>query len=338
MLLRAIQLLLIVCTALLIEQPSGAVHAPLSGDGHKTARNKSIVVYHLKKGEGLATVSRRFGVPLGTLIRINRSRLPRKSDPNFVFTGMSVLVPVKAPAEHKASPGVSTQAEPEAKSPSTVPTKHNAKQGKPQPAKPAVKPEGESKPIPAGSPDLAKAAVEKPSPSQPETSTTGSRPAMPPAAPAHGPVAQKNPSSIPLIASIPGGWETVVWIALLVSVLLLGASLWLARRSAQFLANGAARETNGLQLVASRELGKNSRVFWLRAGEKDLFVSTGADTQILAVDEQSDPEPAAVAETTPKAPPTRRPRKNGLAKKPSQTQTELPNSSTGQETGNPTGD
>ncbi len=92
--------------------------------------------------------------------------------------------------------------------------------------------------------------------------------------------------------AIHGPWVYVVLGSL--TVLLL-AGVWMLvwfRRALREISDGAAAarvgvwDSGDLMLVPARSLGRNSRLFWFKAGQRDVFVSTGAETRILLPEEE----------------------------------------------------
>lgn len=284
---------------------------------------QQVIIYRLKKGEGLSDVSRKFGVPLGTLIRMNRSRLPRPGDPSYVFTGMAVRVPVAAskaaPSAEKpvvspkpapgpvAKPGakpaaapvvVPEPATPAASLPSKPEQKQPATATAPQPAAPekAAPEKAATPPVASGKAPVGPAVQEE----EAETSAPAATAPAPPA-----------PSGVPI--STPEPWyRTAIAIVGAAAFALVLIVWYYLHQVVKHLKAVRGAEPGPLALVAQRELSKNASLFWVRAGEKDLFISTGPDTQILTSDPTPvpPPEPAAAAATpASRTSSPRRPRK-----------------------------
>jgi len=262
--------------------------------GAPAAQRQSYTVYYLKRGEGLADVAKKYGVPLGEVIRLNRSRLPDPKNPDRVFAGMAVRVPV--PPAKAVEPEAPAEKAVQAPPPAAVEPSGPAPGRAPAPA--------EQTPSPAPAP--AKTAPAAPSPDTPAA------PEKPPAAPVRtapapderlfpedktletiSPEARRLAEAEGLTGpAIHGPWVYVVLGSL--AVLLL-AGVWMLvwfRRALREISGGAAaarggvRDTGDLMLVAARSLGRNSRLFWFKAGQRDVFVSTGAETRILLPEEE----------------------------------------------------
>ncbi len=275
--------------------------------GASSAEKPSYTIYHLKRGEGLSDVAKKYGVPLGEIIRLNRSRLPDPSNPDRVFAGMAVRVPVREEKAKEPAEKVKTPSEAPA---TTTP----APPGAPATTRPA--PPAETPPSAGLPPSPA------PSPAPP---AAPEKPAAPPPAPEPVPEERIFPETKTLEtispearrlaeaaareqAGIRGVWVYVVLAAL---VVLLGSGLWMLvvfRRALRDISGGASalrgagRDGGALTLVATRDLGHNSRLFWFKAGERDVFVSTGAGTQVLLPDgehRQQEEAGAAAEEARP---------------------------------------
>lgn len=282
---------------------------PLSSLSAQT--ETKVVEYRLKRGEGLSDVARKHGVSYEEILRLNRTRLPYPNDPNTVFTGMAIRVPVKVPVEAKPAP------------------------------KPAPKPA--TKPATGAAGTQGSGAVSQPDNAQkaPEAPAVTAQAPKPDAAPAPAPNAEAPagedkgndgifPSDKTLenisdqarqaagsgdesaeAAGVTTGWYVVAALVLIACIGAL-AAVYFAWRALRFLSETSRSHGGELQLVGLRELGKNSQVYWLKAGNKDLFVSTG-DAHILsplpsveASDEDDDESGAPVAAASS----SRRPRKN----------------------------
>lgn len=272
--------------------------------GVPAAEQQAYTVYYLKRGEGLADVAKKYGVPLGEIIRLNRSRLPDPKNPDRVFAGMAVRVPV--PKEKAGQPAVPAKTAAPAPSPAAPAAPRTVA----PPAKEAPSPVREA-PTPPAAPE--KAIPSPPVPEKPAVPDAAEKPVAAPAAPEPAPDERIFPEDKTLETispearrlaeaaaktgpSLQGPWVYVVLAALALLVL---AGLWMLisfRRALREISGGAAavrggaRDTGELMLVAARNLGRNSRLFWFKAGERDVFVSTGAETQILLPGEERRPE------------------------------------------------
>ncbi|BCW99786.1 MAG: hypothetical protein KatS3mg024_2613 [Armatimonadota bacterium] len=273
---------------------------PSAPSGSPDAKLQSYTVYYLKRGEGLADVAKKYGVPLGEIIRLNRSRLPDPKNPDRVFVGMAVRVPVpkekigKPAAPDKTVPPLPSPAAPAAPRTAAPPAKEA-----PSPAKEAPSP-----------PAAREKATPSPSvPEKPAVPDAAEKPVAEPAAPEPVPDERIFPEDKTLEnispearrlaeaaaktgPSLQGPWVYVLLGALALLVL---AGLWMLisfRRALREISGGAAavrggaRDTGELMLVAARNLGRNSRLFWFKAGDRDVFVSTGAETRILLPEEE----------------------------------------------------
>ncbi len=246
---------------LLAPQPRSAVSAEGS---------TKVIIYRLKKGEGLSDVARKYGVPLNTIIKMNRARLARPNDPNYVFPGMNVKVPVRV------KPAAATPAPPVAK---------------PPPAKEAVPPP--TAPVQPETPPAATPAAATPAPATREVPSPAA-----PAAPECADALPWNHAALWTIAAAALALVLIVWYYL--------------RRLANSLKALRAGDHGPLTLVAQRELSKDSSIYWIRVGEKDLFITTGEQSRIS----ESETDPAATAPepangtAKPRTPAGRRPRKN----------------------------
>lgn len=310
-------------------------------------------IYHLRRGEGLADVSKKYHVPLGVLIRLNRSRLPDSKNPDRVFTGMPVIVPVSASASKQAaaavkkpSPGKLFILKPVAK-PAPAPKPLPAKTAATPAAKPAAKPAapapakvpaapakalvkapaaGAQQPVqPAPVPSVKPGAPAKPAGAKPVAATKPSPALLPPAVPAKPPVPAPEAPASPC-----GGFfaanAPVAYMALALALVLLVVLIVAIVKVWKYLATGETRDTQGpLTLVATRSLDRNGRLYWFRAAGKDLFVTSGGDARILTPEQEqklivtappSSPTEAVAAapEPHPKAPASRRPRKTAAVK------------------------
>lgn len=270
---------------LLAPQPRPAVSAQGS---------TKVIIYRLKKGEGFSDVARKYGVPLSTIIKMNRARLARPNDPSYVFPGMNVKVPVRVkPAAAAAAPKKPAPAPP---APPAPPAQPVAKQ---PPAKAAVPPAA----APA-QPETPPAAKPAPAP----------REAPVPAAPAP-PAAVREQQPAPAAPADALPWSRAALWTIAAAALALVLVMWYyLRRLANDLKALRAGDHSPLTLVAQRELSKDSSIYWIRVGEKDLFITTGEQSRISETDPAASPATAApepangAAEPGPSA--GRRPRKN----------------------------
>lgn len=238
--------------------------------------------YTVQKGEGLADVARKHGVSLSVILKLNRSRLPDRDNPDVIYPGMNVLVPAPEP---KPSPVPATQPDPQQKKPSGTTGKGLETQSpiQDEDTAPKIKNDIEA-PTDAVTPPAVSPTTEKESDSKDDS------------------------------------LQWIVWLLGIIAVAVIAIGIILYRRGHAIVA-GPDSDNGPLRLIASKDLGKNAKVFWFRAGEKDLFISTGADAQILAIETapqtQQNTQPAAPSlPATQKTPPSRRPRKNSAPQTP----------------------
>lgn len=297
----------------------------LGGYMADAAEKEQYEIYVLKAGEGLSTVAEKYDVPLQRIIELNRDRLPDRNNPNRVFRGMQVRVPVKQqkPAAQKPAPEVK-QPEPAAPAaPSgnsaaanrfTLPSQSGAvPEGITPPASPVDAPVAEPQKEPEPKTDAPSPIAQAPkeAPKMPEKAMARDK---------HeevGQIAEKDNGGMAawygsLTPSDPMFWLLAIIVALLVIIVISVIVLLFRTYTGRTVID--VRDTGKLRLVAARELGKNARLFWFKAGEQDVFVSTGSDAQIVTADiagvkeEMEKPErpaPAPRSSTT-----TRRTRKS----------------------------
>lgn len=309
---RAICACVLACASLAFA-PLALAQSSGTGALSSSKAQTTYATYHLKRGEGLADVARKHGVSLGEILRLNRSRLPDRNNPDRVFTGMAVLVPVRRPAATPLQQAKPAQApvQPKPAVPASVaPKTPDAATVRQPPAagKPAV---SGTAPAPAA----PKPPEAKPSSAAPvaEKAEEEPKPVARPARPVPDVKPQRRARNAPVVPSAPSAWTYVIAGALILLCLLGLIAVWKLLRLSAALGGGAVeqpKDTGGLLLVSSRDLGRNARLFWFRAGDKDLFVSTGAETKILSPDSpQAQEVQRPAGEMSPRQTSGRRPRK-----------------------------
>ena len=259
------------------------------------------ITYRLKKGEGFADVSRKYGVPLQTLIKANRHRLPHPGDPNYVFAGMAVSVPGRwAPVTTGPKPVLKPAAPTTGHQPVVSPVNNTGR-----------------KTVPFKSPGttqttmgVGNAADDTTEPTDNVFKADKTISNLSPEARAELDKDNRAKQKISIWAQLRGSVATAMpWVWLAVALFAAGVIYFLARKVSETLSAAEARDNGMLRLIASRDLGKHSKIFWFRAGERDLFITQGADAQIITIESPPEPEPIAVYQPAPAAP-VRRPRKN----------------------------
>lgn len=349
----------LVVLAFLIACVCGVFYSGLSVDA---AEKEQYEIYVLKAGEGLSTVAEKYDVPLQRIIELNRDRLPDRNNPDRVFRGMQVRVPVKKSA---AQPSSASSAPKAASAPEAPPNKSNSAAGSQftlQPAQGNVSPDdspaappvatsqkepeaGSVKPTEKPEPDATVKDEPRPEPEPPVLPADSTAVKMPDEPMERGGAMAAWYGS--LSPGDPMFWFLAIIVALLAIIVLSVVVLLFRTYTGRTIID--VRDTGKLRLVAARELGKNARLFWFKAGEQDVFVSTGSDAQIVTADiagvkeEMEKPEkpaPAPRSSTTTRrtrksqpAPATDKPESNLESTPPEDTQAPTPEEP-GEQTGN----
>lgn len=295
---------------------------PMGGFSANATEKEQYETYVLKAGEGFSTVAEKYDVPLQRIIELNRDRLPDRNNPDKVFRGMKVRVPVKQPK------AVTQQPAPAVKQPAPAATPNSSASANrfTLPSQSGAVPEGVTPPtLPADAPVATpeKEPEPKTDAPTPTTQTPKESPEVPEKEVARDKheetrqIADKDNGGMAawygsLTPSDPMFWLLTIIVALLAIIVLSVIVLLFRTYSGRTVID--VRDTGKLRLVAARELGKNARLFWFKAGEQDVFVSTGSDAQIVTADiagvkeEMEKPEKPAPAPRS--SPTTRRTRKS----------------------------
>lgn len=305
----------------------------------------------VRKGESLAEIAQRYNVPLSRLIELNRSRFPR-GNPDLLYTGTTILVPVKQPVAPAAPPAINETPAAPAPPPEKSPAQTTAADERPGAGPPLTEdnlfpPE---KNVSSLSPEARKAARQQiygtvtDARSRPiegasivtdhgdYTSTSKADGSYSIAGVEPGTYAvtvsragfgshtatgivvkegERSPASFQLRSPSSSTWSAPWMVVAGLIILILVVALALMMRMISSSLNAAEPRDSGLlRLIATRELGKGARVHWLRAGERDLFVTEGVDVHMLPADTLREPE-ALPSPGSSSSAQNRRPRKNG---------------------------
>ncbi|MCC6485722.1 MAG: carboxypeptidase regulatory-like domain-containing protein [Armatimonadetes bacterium] len=122
---------------------------------------------------------------------------------------------------------------------------------------------------------------------------------------------QRSPASFRLGNAGVAGWSAS-WLLLagLIVLVLVAVLVLMVRMTGAALNAAEPRDSSLLRLIATRNLGRNARVHWLRADDRDFFVTEGVGVHVLQTDSLREPEALPSSESSAHAS-TRRPRKSG---------------------------
>ncbi len=301
----------------------------------------------VQKGESLAEIAQRYNVPLSRLIELNRSRFPR-GNPDLLYTGTTILVPVKQPAapappappaikETPAAPdqtsatGERSGAGPPLTEDNLFPPEKNVSSLSPEARKAARQQiygtvtDAQSHPVDGASIVTDHGDYTSTSKADGSYSIAGVEPgtyAVTASRAGFGShtatgivvkEGERSPASFQLRSPSSAAWSTPwMLVAGLIILILVVALALMMRMISSSLNASEPRDSGLLRLIATRELGKGARVHWLRAGERDLFVTEGVDVHMLPADTLREPE-ALPSPGSSSSAQNRRPRKNGPA-------------------------